>query len=116
MSEASKALGGKGVWAFVAVVVIAGAVWMGSRSDRAGEDAAGTLMPAQRAVTETVEPTDATEVAGQVGPSAEELAEPAPGDVDADRAKSNKAGEAVNTGNGVCAPIGTLPTGGGGCL
>ena len=98
MSKASKALGGKGVWALVAVVVIAGAVWIGSSSDRAWEDAAGTLMPAQRAVTETVEPTDATE-AGETGLSAEELAEPAPGDVDADRAKADKAGEAANSGN-----------------
>jgi hypothetical protein len=46
-----------------------------------------------------VQLTEETEEASQVGPSAEELAEPAPGDVDADRSEADKAGEAANSAN-----------------
>ncbi len=92
----------KGAVLVIAVAVAAAVVWAGLSSSPSGEEAAGTIMQAQRHQAESAPAgavaSEADEVATE-GLSAEQLAEPEADQTDADRAQASEAAKALNSGN-----------------
>jgi len=111
MTESNNRGTGKGWWLAIGLVVVAGAAWIGSQPGPASDEAAGTVMQAERHQAESTPAVEAASEANEVsgeGPSAEHLAEADTNQTDADRAQANAAANAVNTGNNtiqVCPPV-----------
>ena len=81
----------------IAVVFTAAAVWAGLSSSPSGEEAAGTIMQAQRYQDEVTQPAEEPPVAE--GQSAEDLPEEGADDSTTDRAEAEEADKEANTGN-----------------
>jgi len=98
---------GKGWWLVIGLVVVAGAAWVGNQAGPASDEAAGTIMQAQRHQAESTPAVEAASEADEAtaeGLSAEQLAEPDADQTDADRAQADAAANAVNTGNSIIVP------------
>ncbi len=92
----------KGAMLVIAVAFTAAAVWAGLSSSPSGEEAAGTIMQAQRHQAESAPAVEAASEADAVateGLSAEQFAELEADQTDADRAQASEAATAENTGN-----------------
>lgn len=86
----------------VAGVVVAAAVWASLSSAPSGEEAAGTIMQAERHQAKHRPAVKAASEVDEVTTerlSAEQLAEPGTDQGDTDRAKASEAAQALNTGN-----------------
>ena len=102
MTESNNRGTGKGWWLAIGLVVVAGAAWIGSQPGPASDEAAGTVMQAERHQAESTPAVEAASEADEAtaeGLSAEQLAEPEADQTDADRAQASEAVKAVNTGN-----------------
>lgn len=83
------------------VAIVAFASFQGGKSGV--DEAAGTIMQAQRQQAESTPASEDDEATTEVL-SAEQLAEPDTGQTDADRAQADEAAKAKNTGNYPCNP------------
>ncbi|MFZ8887726.1 MAG: hypothetical protein ACO3IN_06890 [Steroidobacteraceae bacterium] len=102
MTESQQRGTGKGWWLAIGLVLVAGAAWFGNQPRPASDEAAGTIMQAQRHHAESTPAVEAASEADEAtteGLSAEQLAEPEADQTDADRAQASEAAKALNTGN-----------------
>jgi hypothetical protein len=102
MTESQQRGTGKGWWLAIGLVLVAGAAWFGNQPGPASDEAAGTIMQAQRQQAESTPAVEAASEADEAtteGLSAEQLAEPEADQTDADRAQASEAAKALNTGN-----------------
>jgi hypothetical protein len=99
MAEHGSSGVGKGVWLSLAVVAVAAVVWFGSQADNASVEDEGTVMPANRDIAETAQPSSKNESLAPEEVEVDDSADVGPDQTDEERSEADEAAEGKNTGN-----------------
>ncbi|MGA1769202.1 MAG: hypothetical protein ACO4CP_05330 [Steroidobacteraceae bacterium] len=99
MTDRGRAGVGKGVWLSLAVVAVVAVVWFGSQADHASLEDEGTVMPANRDIAETAQPSPENESDAAENVGVEDLPDVDPGKTDEERSEADEAAASENTGH-----------------
>ncbi|MFZ8985954.1 MAG: hypothetical protein ACO21O_03890 [Steroidobacteraceae bacterium] len=99
MAEQGSSGVGKGVWLSLAVVAVVALVWFGSQADHASVEDEGTVMPANRYIAETAQPSPENESGSAEEVEIDDSAGIDPDKTDEERSEAEEAAEGKNTGN-----------------